>query len=30
LPVINAADEARLSNGHTNGHKADAKVEIKV
>ncbi len=30
LPVINAAAEARLSNGHTNGHKADAKVETKV
>jgi MoaA/NifB/PqqE/SkfB family radical SAM enzyme len=30
LPVINATDEARLSNGHTNGHKADAEVEIKV
>src|SRR5712692_9287895 len=30
LPVINAADEFRLSNGHTNGHNSDAKVEIKV
>src|SRR6266849_1340249 len=30
LPVINAADEFRLSNGHTNGHNSDAQVEIKV
>jgi MoaA/NifB/PqqE/SkfB family radical SAM enzyme len=30
LPVINAAGEVRQSNGHTNGHKADAEVEIKV
>ncbi len=30
LPVINAADDARLSNGHTNGHKTDAKVETNV
>ncbi len=30
LPVINAADEARLSNGHTNGHKANTEVEAKV
>ncbi len=30
LPVINAADEARLSPGHSNGHKADAHVEINV
>jgi MoaA/NifB/PqqE/SkfB family radical SAM enzyme len=28
LPVINAVDEAVLSNGHTNGHKASAEVEI--
>ncbi len=30
LPVINATDEARLSNGHTNGHKANTEVEVKV
>ena len=30
LPVINAAADARLSNGHTNGHKTDTQVEIKV
>jgi MoaA/NifB/PqqE/SkfB family radical SAM enzyme len=30
LPVINTADEARLSPGHTNGHPADAEVKIKV
>ncbi len=30
LPVINAAAEARLSNGHTNGHKANTEVEAKV
>ena len=30
LPVINAAADARLSNGHSNGHKADAKVETNV
>jgi hypothetical protein len=30
LPVINAADEVHLSNGHTNGHKADAEVEINA
>jgi MoaA/NifB/PqqE/SkfB family radical SAM enzyme len=30
LPVINAADEALLSNGHTNGHKAHTEIEIKV
>jgi MoaA/NifB/PqqE/SkfB family radical SAM enzyme len=38
LPVINAADEARLSNGHStngqshqsNGRKADSHVEINV
>jgi hypothetical protein len=30
LPVINAADEARLSPGPSNGHKADAHVEINV
>ena len=30
LPVINAADEALQSNGHSNGHKADTQVEIKV
>ena len=30
LPVITAADEARLSPGHTNGRKADAKVETNV
>src|SRR5438270_13368042 len=30
LPVINAADEVRLSNGHTNGHKAGTEVETKV
>ena len=37
LPVINAADEARITNGHTNGqsthrngHKADFQVEINV
>src|SRR5229473_6749857 len=30
LPVINAADEAHLSNGHSNGHDADATVEIQA
>jgi len=30
LPVINAADEALLSNGHTKGHKAHTEIEIKV
>ena len=30
LPVINAAADARLSNGHSNGHKTDTQVEIKV
>src|SRR5258707_5881591 len=30
LPVINAADGAHLSNGHSNGHKADATVEIQA
>ena len=30
LPVINATDEARLSNGHTKGYAANAEVEIKV
>ena len=30
LPVINATDEALLSNGHTNGHKANTEIEIKV
>jgi MoaA/NifB/PqqE/SkfB family radical SAM enzyme len=30
LPVITAADQARLSPGQTNGHTADAEVKIKV
>jgi MoaA/NifB/PqqE/SkfB family radical SAM enzyme len=30
LPVINAADEAHLSNGHSNGHDADAEVKIQA
>jgi MoaA/NifB/PqqE/SkfB family radical SAM enzyme len=29
LPVMNAADEAQLSNGHSNGHKAEAEMEIE-
>jgi hypothetical protein len=30
LPVINAADEARMTNGHTNGHKTEKEIEINV
>ena len=30
LPVINAADEAYISNGKSNAHKADEEVELKV